>query len=61
MLCALILYMSCGTYSLKSIAKTDFSEAFFMAILFTLTVLPKKYFHIFVLMSDLGFELGPYV
>ena len=22
---------------------------------------PKKYFHIFVLMSDLGFELGPYV
>ena len=22
---------------------------------------PKKYFHIFVLMSDQGFELGPYV
>ena len=37
-----------------------------MAILFTLRVygrnlLPKKYFHIFVLMSNPGFELGPCV
>ena len=45
-------------------------EKLYMEILFTLKSFcqksadrksPKKYFHIFVLMSDLGFELGPYV
>ena len=44
-----------------------FFEKLFMTILFILSFFcqksadrksPKKYFHIFVLMSDLGFELG---
>ena len=36
MLCVLILYISGGTYSLKSIPNDRFFEKLFMAILFTL-------------------------
>ena len=38
MLCALILYISDGTYSLKSTPNDSFFEKLFMAILFTLRV-----------------------
>ena len=39
----LIFYFDAQSFSKKSAEKK----------------LPKEYFHIFVLMSDLGFELGP--
>ena len=44
MLCALILYMSGETYSLKSTPNDRFLSNFFMAILFTLRVLARNYF-----------------
>ena len=58
------LYISGSTCSLKSTPEDRFFEQLFMVILFTLCwegKSSKKYFHIFVLMSDLEFELGPYV
>ena len=70
MLCALILYMSGETYSLKSTTNDRFFDKLFMAILFTLRVFCqksaerkslKKYFFYFVLMSNLGLEPGLYV
>ena len=70
MLCALILYVIGGTYSLKSRPNERFFEKFFMTSLSTLRVFgrvfaesksPKKYFHIFALMSNLGSEIGLYV
>ena len=39
MLCVLILYISGGTYSLKSTPKDRFFEVLFMAMLFTLRVI----------------------
>ena len=67
MLCVLIfLYISGGTYSLKSTPNYRFFfEKFFMAILFDSQSFcqksaerksPKKYFSYFVLMSGLGHE-----
>ena len=64
---ALILYMSGGTYSLKSTPNDRFLRSFYMTILFTLRVFAWNLLrescrrNIFILMSDLGFELGPYV
>ena len=42
MLCVLILYISGGTFSLKSIPNHRFFEKLFMAILFTLRVLARN-------------------
>ena len=42
MLCVLILYISGGTYSLKSTPNDRFLEKLFMAILFTLRVLARN-------------------
>ena len=70
MLCALILHMSGGTYSLESTLKAKIFEKLFMVIFFYFQSFckksgerktPKKYFHIMVLRFDLGFELGLYV
>ena len=70
MLCALIVYMRGGTYSLKATPNDRFLRRFFMAIFllseFLLDICSeeaaaKKYFHLFVLMSNLGFELGFYI
>ena len=69
MLCVLILYMSDGTYILKSTPTTVFFEKVIIAIFFTLRVFARKekvtheifFFYIFILMSDLGFELWHYV
>ena len=66
MLCTLILYKSDETYSLTSTPNHRFLRNFFMAGLLTLKgfarnlsrfKLPKKYFHIFVLLSDLDQKL----
>ena len=48
MLCVLLLYMSGGTYSLKSTPNDRLFRIFYMTILFTLTIFaerqsPKKY------------------
>ena len=69
--CALILYVSGGTYSLKSTSNYRFLRNFFMAALFTFRVFARNlligncrrnsFFSYFVLMSDLGYEPGPYV
>ena len=66
MLCVLILYISGGIYSLKSIPNDKFSEKLFMALLFLLSeFLPEIYweeiaeeilFSYIVLMSGLGLE-----
>ena len=42
MLCVLILYISGGTYSLKSTPNDKFFEKLFMAILFTLRVFARN-------------------
>ena len=42
MLCVLILYISGGTYSLKSTPNDRFFEKLFMAILFTLRVFARN-------------------
>ena len=42
MLCVIILYMTGGAYSLKSIPECIFLRNFFMAILFTLRVLARN-------------------
>ena len=61
MLGALILYMSGGTCSLNTTLNYRFLRSFFLAILFSFCRKSaekkslKKYFHVFVLMSDLGF------
>ena len=63
MLCALILYVSGGTYSLTSTLIDRFLSNFFMAGLFTLRVFVRNLlrgnrrrniFHILFLMTDLG-------
>ena len=63
MLCALVLYMSGGNYSLKSIFEKLFHGNFIYTQSFCKKSAerksPKKYFHIFVLMRDMGFELKP--
>ena len=64
MLCALILYLSGGTYSLTLTPNARFLGNSFMAGLFTLRVfarnlLREKYFlSYFDLMPDLGYEAG---
>ena len=64
-LCALILYVSGGTYSLTSTANDRFLRNFFMACLFTLRIFVRNLlrgsrrrniFHISFLMTDLGYE-----
>ena len=68
-LCALILYMNGGTYSLMSTLNDRFFEDLFMAILFTLRLYVRnlvkgncgKNIYFFVLMYDLRFEPEPYV
>ena len=65
MLCVLILYISGGTYSLKSTPNAKFFKKLFMAILFTLRVFARNLlrenrrrnsFRISFLMSGLGLE-----
>ena len=63
MLCTLILYISGGTYSLKSTPNDRFFEKLFLAIFIYSQIFcqksterksPKEYFSYFVLMSGLG-------
>ena len=71
MLCALILYVSGGNYSLTSIPNDRCLGNFFMAGLllseFLSEIAEEIFFffsfrnHIFDLKHDLGFELVPYV
>ena len=65
MLCVLILYISGGTYNLKSAPNDRFFEKLFMAIFIYFESFcqksaerksAKKYFLYFVLMSGLGLE-----
>ena len=65
MLCAFILYVSGGTYSLTSTPNDRFFRNFFMAVYFSLRVFarnllrgshPKNILHISFLMTDLGYE-----
>ena len=70
MLCVLILYISGGTYSLKSTPNDRFFEKRFMAVLIYFQRFyhksaekksPQKYFLCFVLISGLGLEPWLYV
>ena len=69
-LCVLILYISGGTYSLKSIPNDRFFKRLFGAILFALRVFARNLlrgnrrrnaFRIFVLKSGLGLEAWLFV
>ena len=65
MLCALILYMSGGTYSLSRLRTTDLWETFHGNFIYFPSFCqksaerksPKKYLHIFVLMGGLNLSL----
>ena len=68
-LCALVLYISGGSYSLTSTRNDKFLRNFFMACFFTLRVFLRyllrgnresNFFFYFVLMSDLEYEPGLY-
>ena len=70
MKCTLILYVGGGTYNLTVAANAKFLSNFSMAILFYSQIfcqksaeskLSKKYFYIFILMPELGFEFGPLI
>ena len=64
MLCVLILYISDGTYSLKSTPNDRFEKIFMEIFIYSQSFCqksaerksPKKYFSHFVLMSELGLE-----
>ena len=57
MLCVLILYISGGTYSLKSTPNDGFFRTFFVAILFILKVFARNLEEDVALeISDLGFK-----
>ena len=70
MLCVLILYISGGTYCLKSTSNDKFFEKLFMAIpIYSQSFCqksaerksPKKYFSYFILIFGLGLEPGDFI